>query len=138
METARYTGGCACGQVKYDITGEPVRMLNCHCRDCQRASGSAYAALLAFEQKSVKLTGELRYYGVTSERGNRLERGFCPNCGNPVTIKPGARPNLLYVQAGSLDDPSLHKPTAHIWVRSAPPWDHIDPRVPRFDTRQPQ
>ncbi len=138
MENARYTGGCACGQMKYDITGESVRMLNCHCRDCQRASGSAYAALLAFEQKSVKLTGELRYYGVTSERGKRLERGFCPNCGNPVTIKPGARPNLLYVQAGSLDDPSLHKPTAQIWVRSAPPWDHIDPRIPRFDTRQPQ
>jgi hypothetical protein len=43
---------------------------------------------------------------VTSERGNRLERGFCPSCGNPVTIKPGARPNLLYVQAGSLDGPS--------------------------------
>ena len=100
MENARYTGGCACGQMKYDITGESVRMLNCHCRDCQRASGSAYAALLAFEQKSVKLTGELRYYGVTSEWGNRLERGFCPNCGNPVTIKPGARQNLAVCAGG--------------------------------------
>ena len=79
---------------------------------------------------------QLRYYGVTSERGTRLDRGFCPTCGSPMTVRPEARPNLLYVQAGSLDDPSLHKPTAQIWVRSAPPWDHLDPVVPRFYTRQ--
>ena len=135
MTNALYTGRCSCGQVKYDITGEPVRMVNCHCRDCQRASGSAYAALLAFEQNTVKITGELRYYSVTSERGTRIERGFCPNCGNPMMVKPEARPNTIYVQAGSLDDLSLHKPAAQIWVRSAPPWDHIDPRIPHFDTR---
>ena len=136
MTHARYTGRCACGQVQYEVTGEPIRMVNCHCRDCQRASGSAYAPLLAFEQHSMKLTGQLRYYGVTSERGTRLDRGFCPTCGSPMTVRPEVRPNLLYVQAGSLDDPSLHKPTAQIWVRSAPPWDHLDPGIPRFDTRQ--
>jgi len=110
-------------------------MVNCHCRDCQRASGSAYAPLLAFERTEMKLTGELRYFGVTSERGTRLDRGFCPNCGSPMTVRPEARPDLLYVQAGSLDDPSWHKPTAQIWVRSAHPWDHLDPGLPRFDTR---
>jgi hypothetical protein len=135
MTQGRYTGRCACGQVHYEVTGEPIRMVNCHCRDCQRASGSAYAALLAFERSAMKLTGELRYFGVTSERDTRLDRGFCPNCGSPLTVRPEARPDVLYVQAGSLDDPSWHKPTAQIWVRSAPPWDHLDPRLPRFETR---
>jgi hypothetical protein len=138
MANARYTGGCACGQVKYEIAGEPTRMVNCHCRDCQRASGSAYAAILGFERAAMKLTVEVKYFAVTSERGTQLERGFCPNCGSPVTVKPGARPDAIYVHAASLDDPALHQPTAQIWVRSAPPWDHIDPRIPHFDTRPPQ
>ena len=135
MTSARYTGRCACGQVSYTIAGEPIRMVNCHCRDCQRASGSAYAPLLAFERDAVKLSGELRYYGVTSERGTQLDRAFCPTCGSPVMLLPQARPTALYVLAGSLDDPSLFKPSAQIWVRSAPPWDHLDPDVPRYDTR---
>ena len=135
MTSARYTGRCACGQVSYAIAGEPIRMVNCHCRDCQRASGSAYAPLLAFERDAVKLSGELRYYGVTSERGTQLDRGFCPTCGSPVMLRPQARPTALYVLAGSLDDPSLYKPSAQIWVRSSPPWDHLDPDVPRYDTR---
>ena len=58
---------------------------------------------------------QLRYDGVTSERGTWLDRGFCPTCGSPMTVRPEARPNLPYVQAGSLDDPSLYKPTAQIW-----------------------
>jgi len=95
MTNARYTGRCACGQVQYEVTGEPIRMVNCHCRDCQRASGSAYAPLLAFEQNSMKLTGQLRYYGVTSERGTRLDRGFCPTCGSPMTVRPEVHDHRL-------------------------------------------
>ena len=133
----RYSGGCACGRVRYEIEGEPHRMITCHCRDCQRASGSAFAPVMAFDRKAVKLTGELKYFAVTSERGNPMERGFCPNCGSPVAIQAPARPEALYIQAGSLDDPSLFKPTAQIWTRSASDWHPIDPRIPHFDTRPP-
>jgi len=132
-----YTGHCACGQVKYEINAEPLRMVNCHCRDCQRATGSAFAAILAFPRDAVKLTGELKFFSVTSERGTQLERGFCPHCGSPVAIWPAARPDTFYVTAASLDDPSLHKPTVNIWTRSAPPWDHFDRSIPHFETRPP-
>jgi hypothetical protein len=111
-------------------------MVNCHCRDCQRASGTAYAALIAFPTEAVTLSGEVRYYRVTSERGTQLDRGFCATCGSPLVLKPLARPEVLYVHAASLDDPSLHKPTANIWTRSAQSWDCIDPAIPRFETRQ--
>lgn len=134
----QYRGRCACGQVTYEITTEPMRMVNCHCRDCQRASGSAYAPILAFQRDSVKLSGELKYYASTSDRGTQLDRGFCPNCGSPVAIRPVARPDALYVTAASLDDPSLHKPSANIWTKSAQHWDHIDQTIPRFETRPPQ
>ena len=129
------TGGCACGRVRYELTGPPTRMINCHCRDCQRASGSAYAAILVVPAENLRLSGELRYHAVTSERGTRTERGFCPTCGSPVAGKLGARPDLMLLQAASLDDRSLFSPQMNIWTRSAPPWDHLDPKLPSFETR---
>jgi hypothetical protein len=110
-------------------------MLNCHCRDCQRASGSAYAAILVVPAENLRLSGELRYHAVTSERDTRTERGFCPTCGSPVAGKLGARPDLMLLQAASLDDPSLFSPQMNIWTRSASPWDHLDPKLPSFETR---
>jgi hypothetical protein len=133
-EAMLHKGGCACTQVQYEITADPLRMINCHCRDCQRATGSAYAPLLVFPADSVRVKGDLRYFAVTSERGSKVERRFCPNCGNPVLVKIDDRPDKLYVLAASLDDPSLHRPQANGWMRSATPWDHVDPNVPAFET----
>ena len=64
------TGGCACGAVRYVVNAEPVLMLNCHCRDCQRATGGAYAPVVVVPRTAVQITGELRYYKVTGESGN--------------------------------------------------------------------
>jgi hypothetical protein len=135
---AKISGRCACGKVTYETDAEPLRMVNCHCRDCQRASGSAFAAIVAFQRDQVRFTGDLAYYTTTSERATTLERGFCPNCGSPMTISPEVRPDRILILAASLDDPTLHKPIANIWVRSAPPWDHLDPTVPRFEKAAPQ
>src|SRR5262245_56030753 len=132
---ASQMGGCACGRVRYELTEPPARMLNCHCRDCQRASGSAYAAILVAPAEGLRLSGELRYHAVTSERDTRIERGFCPTCGSPVAGKLGARPDLMLLQAASLDDPSLFSPQMNIWTRSAPPWDHLDPKLPSLDRK---
>ncbi len=131
---AVYKGGCACGRVRYDITADPIRMVNCHCRDCQRASGSAFGAVMIFPADSATLIGEIRYFAVTSDSGNRMSRGFCPNCGSPI-VATLAKPELILIQAASLDDPAQFRPSANIWMRSAVPWDHVDPAIPSFDTR---
>jgi hypothetical protein len=123
-------GGCACTRVRYECHAEPLRMINCHCRDCQRATGSAYAPILVFPVDSVHVDGDVRYFAVTAESGARVERGFCPNCGNPVLIKIDTKPDKLCVLAASLDDPSLHRPEVNGWMRSAHKWDYVDPDVP--------
>jgi hypothetical protein len=110
-------------------------MLNCHCRDCQRASGSAYAAILIVPADGLRLNGELRYHAVASERNTRIERGFCATCGSPVAGRLGARSDVVFLQAASLDDPSMFSPEMNIWTRSAPPWHHLDPKLPSFETR---
>ena len=63
------SGGCACGAVHYECANDPVMMLNCHCRDCQQASGSAYAAIVMAPKTAVQIRGELRYYKIVGKAG---------------------------------------------------------------------
>jgi len=130
--TLPFSGGCACGAVRYECTGEPILAMNCHCRDCQRASGSAYASALFVAAESFRIThGELRYHVVTRGDDNRVGRGFCAACGCPVAATQSAYP-IAIVYAASLDDPSGHRPTLDIFAASAQPWDHLDPGLPKF------
>ena len=126
------SGGCACGAIRYETDADPVLMLNCHCSDCQKASGSAYAAIVAVPKPAVRLTGEPRYYKIVGTSGKAIERGFCPNCGSQVTVKLERFPDVLGLQAGSLDDPSRYKPTMDVFTESAQPWDHMHPDTQKF------
>ena len=125
----KLSGGCACGAVHYECSADPVMMLNCHCRDCQKASGSAYAAIAVVPKAAVQFRGEPRYYKVVGQVGKAIERGFCANCGSPVAVKLDRLPDLLGLQAGSLDDPSIYRPKMDAFTASAQPWDHMDPAV---------
>ena len=125
------SGGCACGAIRYETDADPILMLNCHCRDCQRASGGAYAAFVVVPKAAVRLQGERRYHHSVGDAGKAVERGFCPACGSPVITKLERLPDVLALQAGSLDDPSRYEPAMDIFTASAQPWDHLHP-----DTRK--
>lgn len=127
-----FAGGCACGAIRYTCTAEPVMALNCHCRDCQRSSGSAFASGLFVPASALTFSkGEPRYYVSESDSGNLASRGFCVNCGSPIAAKQSALP-IFIIYAGSLDDPSRHCPTMDIFTASAQPWEHMDPALPKF------
>ena len=126
-----FTGGCMCGAIRYECLAEPIAMGICHCRDCQRATGSAFAAALIVPRSAMTITGEVKYYGVTGDSGNLVSRGFCPHCGSRLFGTP-ANPGVISIQAGSLDDPSRFKPQAEIYVASAQPWDYMNPDLPKF------
>src|SRR5208282_260385 len=128
-----FTGGCACGAIRYECTAPPLRMVNCHCRDCQRASGSAYSATLIMTAGSVRLLrGACREHSIVAESGNVARREFCGICGTPLFAGSAARPEFLGVKAASLDDPGWFAPEADVWVQSAQPWDHMHPDIPKF------
>ncbi len=90
------SGGCACGAIHYECNVDPIIMLNCHCRDCQQASGSAYAAIVAVPKVAVQMRGEPRYHKLVGEAGKAVERGFCPSCGSQVTMKLERLPDILW------------------------------------------
>jgi hypothetical protein len=121
------SGGCACGAIRYEANADPVVMLNCHCRDCQQASGSGYAAIMVVPKGAVQVRGELRYHKMIGNGGKSVERGCCPNCGSQVLAKLERMPDVLGLQAGSLDDPARYKPAMDIFTASAQPWDHMHP-----------
>jgi hypothetical protein len=128
---AKFTGGCLCGAIRYEAEGELVTAGACHCRDCQYVSGGGPAHVLIIAAGDVKMTkGEPRIYFSLSEAGHTVGRSFCEDCGTPIFAQNAARPGVLSIKAGTLDDPSLYRPKGHIWVKSAQPWHHIDPALP--------
>jgi hypothetical protein len=132
--TQHISGGCACGAIRYETDAAPVVMVNCHCRDCQRSAGSAYAAVMIVPKAAVQLRGEPRFYRTIGDAGNAVERGFCPTCGAPVVAKLDRFPDLIGLAAASLDDPSQYKPTMDIFTGSAHAWDQMHPdtkKLPR-------
>jgi hypothetical protein len=126
-------GGCACGAVRYECASQPVVSFNCHCRACQRFTGSAYISGILVPSTAYRLTrGEPTYYTARADSGGDTSRGFCGVCGSPVVARFTAMPDLVGVPAGSLDDPSRHKPAVDVFVASAQPWDYMDPALPKF------
>jgi hypothetical protein len=91
-----YTGGCACGAIRYEISGEPMVMNDCQCRDCQRKSGTGHGSYLTFpDKRSVKLEGEATHWDIVGDSGNGKTRAFCPTCGSPVYLTFAAMPDLF-------------------------------------------
>ncbi len=85
MTTLR-TGGCLCGAIRYESSGEPVFALQCHCRDCQRQTGSAYVAAVRVPAAEFRITkGKPKHYIAKADSGNEITRVFCPDCGSPIT-----------------------------------------------------
>ncbi len=128
------TGGCACGAIRYACTAEPLLALNCHCRDCQRASGSAFVAILRMPAGAFTVTkGAPSFYTVAGDSGNKVSRGFCAECGSPLFSRLSASlSDVVGVRVGSLDDPSSYRPAMDIFVTSAQPWDCMNSELPKF------
>jgi hypothetical protein len=121
-----YTGGCACGAIRYEISAEPVVMNDCQCRDCQRKSGTGHGSYLTFPRMAVKLRGEAKHWDIVGDSGNVKTRAFCPACGSPVYMTFAARPDRFTVHAASLDDPSRYKPQMVMYGVRGYAWDHVD------------
>lgn len=133
----RTTGGCVCGAVRFEVDGEPLFSSNCHCRECQRASGSAFVPFMGFLRDAVRIAGEVRYFKRMADSGLSETEGFCPECGVRLFAHVEALEGIFLVRAGCLDDPSQYRPQVDIYTSSAQPWDHMDPNLPKFPKMPP-
>jgi hypothetical protein len=132
MTGVRLEGGCACGEVRYALTSDPLFVHCCHCLNCQRQTGSAFVINVLIEADRVELlSGEPVAVDVPRERGEqRIYR--CPTC-QLALFSLYTRPEVRFVRAGTLDDPSSVSPDVHIFTRSKLPWVTLPESVPAFE-----
>jgi hypothetical protein len=128
------TGGCACGALRWRAEGEPLTVGLCHCRTCQRVSGSGHVGFITFLDGAVTVTGETRATRRTGGSGRIASRFSCPACNSTVYGTAEVIEGMVNLYAGSLDDPSQFKPTIAIFVSERPPWDDVSRDLQCFET----
>jgi hypothetical protein len=131
------TGGCLCKSVRYRISAVPITTRVCWCRVCQYLAAGAGTVNVCFPTAAVSIEGKLADYKSIADSGNVMHRRFCPLCGTSMFSEAEARPHLIFVRAGTLDDPEIAKPVATIWVSRAPSWACIDDKIERVESQLP-
>lgn len=133
-----YTGGCACGQVRYSIADEPMVQGDCQCRDCQRKSGTGHGSYLTFPDiAKAKVDGKAAFWDFVADSGNVKKRAFCPSCGTPVYMTFSAAPQFFTIHAASLDEPARYRPQMVFFTARGHAWDRIDPTLTAFEGMPP-
>jgi hypothetical protein len=126
-------GGCSCGELRYRLTSEPLFVHCCHCLNCQRQTGSAFVINLLIETDRLEvLAGTPSAVDVPRDDGSKQTIFRCPTC-QVALYSQYTRPQIRFVRAGTLDDPSTVKPDVHIFTRSKVPWVTLPDSVPAFE-----
>lgn len=132
--TGPWTGGCACGAVRYETPAEPLFQNHCQCLDCQKRSGAGHGSWLTFPRRAdMGITGQANTWRVTADNGNEKAHAFCPTCGTPAYLTFSLAPDLIAVPAASLDDPARFKPQAVTYGVRGHDWDTLDPALPTYE-----
>jgi len=125
------TGGCLCGNYSYEFDQDQVISTHhCHCKDCQKMTGSGKATIIMLPTPLLKDKGELKYYTVTGTDGSHVSRGFCTECGCQVVSYVEEQPDIRFIKAGSLNDSSWVTVSSSFWGDSAEDWSPVDASLP--------
>lgn len=131
-----YIGGCLCGGVRFEINGPIKNIVYCHCSQCRKPQGSAFASngVVQAADFSVVSGAEL-LKGFEATPGQT--KYFCGTCGSPIISKSQARPGEVRVRLGTIESDIEERPSAHIFVSSKANWEHIAGDLPQYDSYEP-
>lgn len=134
-----HAGGCVCGAVRFRAIGEPLRVTICHCRWCQRRTGTAFGTEVVFDSRNVELSGDVvaRHRHLSDESGRWLDVEFCRRCGTHLGFTLEAAPGVRTLPAGAFDDPSWiradRQKFRHVYLRSRRDWSELSPLVETYE-----
>jgi hypothetical protein len=129
-----FFGGCFCGAVRYRITDRPMFINCCHCRDCQKQTGGAFAVNGLIERDRVEVTaGEPMPHLMKTDSGRPHIIYRCDACNAAVWSDYGDRKSLVFLRVSTLDDATSFPPDAHIFTRSKLPWVQLSPDAKAFE-----
>ena len=129
-------GHCECKRVQFEVDGEIVDFSHCHCSQCRRLHGAAYATFAGVNR------GEFRYVSgadsvSTYSSSPRNERVFCSICGSTILVDPQDEPEYLYLSMSALEGHPPRPPGYHAWVGSKAPWTDVADDLPKYDADSP-
>ncbi len=116
---------CRCGALQAVCTGEPARVSVCHCLECQKRSGSAFAAQARWPEDKVVVSGSSRLWGRTADSGGRCDYRFCPDCGSTIVYSNDGWPGVLAVPLGAFADPDFPAPAFSVYEHRKHGWVEI-------------
>lgn len=119
------TATCRCGQLTATTSGDPLRVSVCHCLDCQKRSGSSFAAQARFAADRVTIAGEARVWTRIGDDGAATDFSFCPTCGASLFYRGGGLPELIAVAIGAFADPAFPAPMFSVWETRKHRWVEI-------------
>jgi len=134
---AKYTGGCACGAVRFETDADPIMAGHCQCSKCQTLSAAGHSTFAAFPAAAVKVTGTLVAWSYTADSGNTATRNHCPVCGTQVTGGTSGMKDIVALNLTTMDDPSGIMPGMVFFHAKAQPWDVLDATLPTFPGMPP-
>ena len=129
-------GSCQCGGVTYQLLSEPMMVVACHCKECQKLSTSAFSITAMVARDSVKFNGKMTEWRRRAASGNINGAMFCPTCGNRIYHFNPQEPDKIKLKPANLSDTRMIKPTAHVWVSEKQDWYDIPEGVAVYD-KQP-
>ncbi|MGH2867054.1 MAG: GFA family protein [Solirubrobacteraceae bacterium] len=124
---------CSCGQLQLIVEGEPVRVSVCHCRACQRRTGSAFGFQARFPRDRVRIRGRATEFHRRSEAGEERTFSFCPECGATVYYTVGSVPDAVSIPVGAFADPAFGQPEISVWESRKHPWVTLPSSAQRDD-----
>lgn len=119
---AKIEGGCLCGQLRYSSDADPVFTGFCHCKSCQKLTGTAFSVVVAVPSPMLTVTGDSKVFDSQGDSGQGTHSTFCPTCGSSVIGTADIMQGISMIRAGTLDDTSWLKPTMEIYCDSKQPW----------------
>jgi hypothetical protein len=139
LPTFPVSGGCKCGAVRYELTGEPRSIYACHCRDCQRETGGPYSiGILAWRKDFILIEGTNTItLSKVAESGRTVVQHLCGECFTRISHDPTGDASIVVIRAATLDDPSWVEPVIQIWTASKLPFVHLDDRLPTHERQAP-
>ena len=132
-----HSGSCLCGAVSYEASGASVLNLQCHCLDCQKASGAGHVAMAVYPESAVTIRGKLKTFRTKADSGKMANRSFCPECGSWVSGRPESAPGMVALTLATMRDSSDLAVSMRVYDKRRQPWDVVDPATPAFPAMPP-
>ena len=128
-KTTKATGGCLCGAIRFETSGEPLWVAHCHCSHCRRHTGAAVATFVGFLDEQVMFVEGLR---KMFESSPGVQRGFCNTCGTPISYEGDRCEGEIHLHISTMDDPDRFPANVHVFHSEKISWFETDDDLPRY------